>query len=227
MQNAIFNVFRGANVRVVKPEQAVAEVHITFSEDWQGYLLIADIQQGSTSQTVIKKLPRPQQAQAAHATTLTIRKIRYGSRKRPFWIFIRTARTCWCLSPVSFRCTQFPDSGVRGKRWAFRTRTRGHATCAGSWKFTAENSMSFFPARVAAGKFLLHRSIAAPVTIPGPSAKGWSRSSAHAGISSMACWQDRAQALLCFLLFWSNMAKRRPACLAFYRHRRPHAAFSK
>src|SRR5690242_9359509 len=48
LQNAIFNSFRSANVRVVKPEQAVAEVHITFSEDWQGYVLIANIQQGST-----------------------------------------------------------------------------------------------------------------------------------------------------------------------------------
>jgi hypothetical protein len=74
-QNAIFNSFRGANVKVVKPEQAVADVHITFSEDWQGYVWIASIQQGSSSQRVIKKLPRRQPAQAAHATTLTIRKI--------------------------------------------------------------------------------------------------------------------------------------------------------
>src|SRR6185369_16748167 len=50
LQNAIFNAFRNANVRVVKAEQAVAEVHITFSEDWQGYLLIAGIKQGSSSQ---------------------------------------------------------------------------------------------------------------------------------------------------------------------------------
>jgi len=37
-QNAIFNAFRAANVRLVKPEQATADVHITFSEDWQGYV---------------------------------------------------------------------------------------------------------------------------------------------------------------------------------------------
>ncbi|HEX3153116.1 MAG TPA: hypothetical protein VHV32_00760, partial [Candidatus Angelobacter sp.] len=87
LQNAIFNSFRNANVRVVKPEQAVAEVHITFSEDWQGYLLIASIQQGSTSQTVIKKLPHPQQAQALHATTLTIRKISVWQQETPILDF--------------------------------------------------------------------------------------------------------------------------------------------
>ena len=59
-QNAIFNSFRGANAKVVKPEQAVADVHITFSEDWQGYVWIATIQQGSSSQTVIRKLPHQQ-----------------------------------------------------------------------------------------------------------------------------------------------------------------------
>ncbi|MGZ7090502.1 MAG: hypothetical protein ACXVKH_13630, partial [Candidatus Angelobacter sp.] len=74
-QNAIFNGLRSANVRVVKPEQAVADVHITFSEDWQGYVWIASIQQGAGSQMVIKKLPRQQRTQPAHTTTLTIRKI--------------------------------------------------------------------------------------------------------------------------------------------------------
>ena len=60
LQNAMFNAFRSANVRLVKPEQAVADVQITFSEDWQGYVWIANIQQGSGSQLVIKKLPRQQ-----------------------------------------------------------------------------------------------------------------------------------------------------------------------
>src|SRR5512140_1202112 len=83
LQNAIFNAFRTANVRVVKPEQAVAEVHITFSEDWQGYLLIASVQQGSSSQMVIKKVPRQQQTQAAHATTLTLRKILVWQQETP------------------------------------------------------------------------------------------------------------------------------------------------
>jgi len=99
LQNAIFNSFRSANVRVVKPEQAVAEIHITFSEDWQGYLLIASIQQGSTSQTVIKKLPRPQQAQAAHATTLTIRKISVWQQETPILDFYQDSQNLLVLEP--------------------------------------------------------------------------------------------------------------------------------
>jgi hypothetical protein len=99
LQNAIFNALRNANVRVVKPEQAVAEVHITFSEDWQGYLLIAGIQQGSSSQTVIKKLPRPQQAQAAHATSLTLRKISVWQQEMPILDFYQDSQNVLVLEP--------------------------------------------------------------------------------------------------------------------------------
>ncbi|HLK08512.1 MAG TPA: hypothetical protein VKV30_11235 [Candidatus Angelobacter sp.] len=99
LQNAIFNAFRNANVRVVKPEQAVAEMHITFSEDWQGYLLIASIQQGSSSQTVLKKLPRQQQAQAAHATTLTIRKISVWQQETPVLDFYQDNQNLLVLEP--------------------------------------------------------------------------------------------------------------------------------
>jgi hypothetical protein len=98
-QNAIFNSFRGANVKVVKPEQAVADVHITFSEDWQGYVWIASIQQGSSSQRVIKKLPRRQQAQAAHATTLTIRKIPVWQQDAPILDFYQDNQNLLVLEP--------------------------------------------------------------------------------------------------------------------------------
>jgi hypothetical protein len=99
LQNAIFNAFRSVNVRVVKPEQAVAEVHITFSEDWQGYLLVAGIQQGSSSQTVIKKLSRPQQAQAAHATSLTLRKISVWQQETPILDFYQDSQNLLVLEP--------------------------------------------------------------------------------------------------------------------------------
>jgi hypothetical protein len=99
LQNAIFNAFRNANVKVVKPEQAVAEVHITFSEDWQGYLLIASIQQGSSSQTVIKKLPHQQQTQSAHATTLTIRKISVWQQEAPILDFYQDSQNLLVLEP--------------------------------------------------------------------------------------------------------------------------------
>src|SRR5579859_5076426 len=59
-QNAILNAFRTANARIVKPQQAIAEVQVAFSEDWQGSVWVAAEQQGSTSQLVIRRRPRPQ-----------------------------------------------------------------------------------------------------------------------------------------------------------------------
>lgn len=98
-QNAIFNGFRSANVRVVKPEQAVADVHITFSEDWRGYVWIASIQQGSSSQTVIRKLPRQQRVQSAHSTTLTIRKIPVWQQDAPILDFYQDNQSLVVLEP--------------------------------------------------------------------------------------------------------------------------------
>ncbi len=74
VQTAIFNGFRSAGVSVVKPESALADVQVIFSEDWQGYLWIAVIHEGSTSQTVIKKLPRPDRGVAARTPALVVRK---------------------------------------------------------------------------------------------------------------------------------------------------------
>ena len=74
VQNAIFNAFRGANVRLVKPEQAQAEVQIAFSEDWQGYVWLATVQQGTSSQVVIRRIARRQQVASSRAPSLTIRK---------------------------------------------------------------------------------------------------------------------------------------------------------
>src|SRR5215472_7228095 len=73
-QTAIFNAFRAAGVSVVKPERARAEVQVIFSEDWQGYLWIGVIHQGSTSQTVIRKLARPAPSVPGRVPELTLRK---------------------------------------------------------------------------------------------------------------------------------------------------------
>jgi hypothetical protein len=98
-QNAIFNAFHNANVKVVKPEQAVADVHITFSEDWQGYVWIATIQQGSSSQTVIRKLPHQQRVQSPHSTTLTIRKILVWQQDGPILDFYQDNQNLLVLEP--------------------------------------------------------------------------------------------------------------------------------
>ncbi|HYX54507.1 MAG TPA: hypothetical protein VE783_13700 [Candidatus Limnocylindrales bacterium] len=74
VQNAIFTAFRNANVRLVKPEQSTVQTDIIFSEDWQGYLWIANIQSGANKQMVMKKVARPERAASARAPVLTIRK---------------------------------------------------------------------------------------------------------------------------------------------------------
>lgn len=74
LQIALLNGFRDAGVRVEKPETALADVQIIFSEDWQGYIWIAVIHVGSSSQIVMKKLARPERSAAARAPALTLRK---------------------------------------------------------------------------------------------------------------------------------------------------------
>ena len=79
VQTTIFNAFRNAGVRVVKPDMALAEVQIVFSEDWQGYLWIAEIHEGSTTQMVMKKVARPELTASSHGPALTL-------RKNPVWL---------------------------------------------------------------------------------------------------------------------------------------------
>ena len=74
VQNGVFTVFRNANVRLVKAEQAQAEVDIALSENWQSYVWIATIRQGPRSQIVMKQAPRSERAPAPRAPALTIRK---------------------------------------------------------------------------------------------------------------------------------------------------------
>src|SRR5262249_23549016 len=73
-QNAIFAGLRNAGVRVVKPEMTTAELKIMFSEDWQGYVLIAMIQQGPRQQLAMKRFPRAERNSASRAPVLTLRK---------------------------------------------------------------------------------------------------------------------------------------------------------
>src|SRR5260221_13823885 len=70
-QNAIFNGFRSANIRVVKPEQAVAEVHLTFSGDWRGHVLSSGIPAGTSRPTGIRKFPPPPPGPTAAFPTVT------------------------------------------------------------------------------------------------------------------------------------------------------------
>jgi len=98
-QTAIFTSFRNAGVRLVKAELALAEVKITFSEDWQDYIWIAVVQQGPGSQMVMKRLPRPERAAAPRVPTLTVRKNPVWQQDGPILDFFQDNHTLVVLEP--------------------------------------------------------------------------------------------------------------------------------
>jgi len=86
-QTAIFNSFRTAGVRLVKPEQALAEVQITFSDDWQNNDWIAIVREGSSTQMVMKKFPRVDHAVGARTPTLSLRRYTLWQQDGPILDF--------------------------------------------------------------------------------------------------------------------------------------------
>jgi hypothetical protein len=74
LKKSITGSFRSAGIRLVKAEYAVAEIQITFSEDWQNYVWVAAIRQGPGNQVVIKKVLKPSAASSSRAPTLTVHK---------------------------------------------------------------------------------------------------------------------------------------------------------
>jgi hypothetical protein len=115
LQNAIFNAFRAAHVSVVKPEQAIADVQIAFSEDWQGYVWIANIQQGSSRQLVMKKMPRQQRSASPNMPSLTLRKISVWQQDSPILDFFQDNQNLLILEPGQL-ALYAADSG----RWRAR-----------------------------------------------------------------------------------------------------------
>jgi hypothetical protein len=98
-QNAILNALRAANVRVVKPEQAIAEIQIAFSEDWQGSVWVATVQQGASSQIIIKKIPREQRVISSRAPTLTLRKVPVWQQETEILDFFADNQNLLVLEP--------------------------------------------------------------------------------------------------------------------------------
>ena len=99
-QNAIFAGLRNAGVRVVKPETAVAEVKIIFSEDWQGYVWIAMIQQGPSQQLVMKRFPRAEHSVASRTPVLTVRKNSVWQQDEPILDFYTDNQNLVVLEPT-------------------------------------------------------------------------------------------------------------------------------
>jgi hypothetical protein len=98
-QNAIYSSFRSAGVRLVKPELAMADVQITFSEDWQSYVWIAAIQQGPGKQMVMKRLPRSERTALPRAPTLTLRKYVVWQQDTPILDFFTDTQNLVVLEP--------------------------------------------------------------------------------------------------------------------------------
>ncbi|HMF92369.1 MAG TPA: hypothetical protein VKL40_17115 [Candidatus Angelobacter sp.] len=98
-QNSIMTAFREAGVRLVKPDQAMADVRITFSEDWQAYVWIAMIQQGPGKQWMMKRVPRAERALPARAPTLTVRKSSVWQQELPILDFFVDNQNLVILEP--------------------------------------------------------------------------------------------------------------------------------
>jgi hypothetical protein len=119
IQNAIFSAFRNAGVRLVKPETAMAEVEIVFSEDWQGYLWIAVIREGSTSQMVMKRLARPESPAVARAPALTVRKNAIWQQETPILDFFEDHQSLVVLEPSQLALYTNDSGQWRGRYTLF------------------------------------------------------------------------------------------------------------
>lgn len=99
VQNAIFTGFRNAGIRMANSDPAPAHVDITFSEDWQGYLWIATVQQNGNRKVVMQKVARPAHVVAARAPMLTIRKNAVWQQDSPILDFFEDSHTLALLDP--------------------------------------------------------------------------------------------------------------------------------
>jgi hypothetical protein len=73
-KKALENALRAQNVRLVKPERAVAEITVTISENTQGLLWIAEIKQGLTKETVMIQGARVEGLSSLRVPTLNLRR---------------------------------------------------------------------------------------------------------------------------------------------------------
>jgi hypothetical protein len=99
IQNAILTAFRNAHVRTVKPEQAAAQIQISFSDDWQATLWIATVQLGAGNHVIIKTIPRQQPASLARAPLLTLRKISVWQQENQILDFFQDNQNLLVLEP--------------------------------------------------------------------------------------------------------------------------------
>lgn len=98
VQNAIFTALRNAGIRLESATTAT-RVDITFSEEWQGYLWIASVQQNGGKKVVMKKVAKPPQTVTARAPMLTVRKNTVWQQESPILDFYEDNHTLALLEP--------------------------------------------------------------------------------------------------------------------------------
>jgi hypothetical protein len=69
IRNALFSELRTNGVRPVDPTTAATDVTITFSENAQSYVWIAEVKQGADSKIVMRSVPRAQPSTSPAAST--------------------------------------------------------------------------------------------------------------------------------------------------------------
>ncbi|HEV2986912.1 MAG TPA: hypothetical protein VG759_00615 [Candidatus Angelobacter sp.] len=99
LKKSITAAFRASGIRLVKAEFAVAEIQITFSEDWQNFVWVAAIRQGTTSQVVIRKIAKPSAASTSRAPTLTVHKNVVWQQEAPILDFFIDGPNLYVLEP--------------------------------------------------------------------------------------------------------------------------------
>ncbi len=99
VKSVILGRFRGSGVRLVKAESAAAEVLIALSEDWQGYVWVANIKQNGISRLVIKHVARVQRTAAIRTPTVTLQKLFSWSQDSPMLDFVLDGQTLLVLEP--------------------------------------------------------------------------------------------------------------------------------
>ena len=112
LKKSILNSFRAAGTRLVKAENAVAEIQITFSEDWQNYVWVAAIKQGPGNQVVIKKFPKPLAGSSSRAPILSVHKNVVWQQDAPILDFLVDGPSLYILEPE-----QIAVYGNEGGKW--------------------------------------------------------------------------------------------------------------
>jgi hypothetical protein len=97
-KQAITAGLRKTGVRMTKPELAQSDIDVTFSEDWQSYVWVANIRQGPSSQLVIKKVPRPHQS-SGRSPTLTIKRSLFWEQDTAILDFYSDGQNLFVLEP--------------------------------------------------------------------------------------------------------------------------------